>query len=315
MRDEFIRTLGTMAGLDERVMLVTGDLGFRVFDEYIEQHPLQFLNAGIAEQSMAGLATGLAREGHIVFLYSIANFTFMRCLEQLRNGAAYHDCNVNVVSIGGGFSYGQLGMSHHATEDIAIMRCMPTTMVACPAEEWEVGVLTHAVSETPGLTYLRLDKSASPSSRHDGEDLLPIGKSRVVRGGTDVSLVATGGIVAEVVRAADELAVHGISAEVISVPFIKPFDAGVVRASALKTGRVVTVEEHSVHGGLGGVIAEELAENGGLPRVFRRVGLRERFASVVGDQQYLREQYGISADAVVQLVLAEVSEKRPAVAA
>lgn len=315
MRDEFIRTLGELADRDERIMLVTGDLGFRVFDDYIERHPHQFLNAGIAEQSMAGLATGLAREGHIVFMYSIANFTFMRCLEQLRNGAAYHDCNVNVVSVGGGFSYGQLGMSHHATEDLAIMRCIPTTMVCCPAERWEVGVLTRTISEHPGLTYLRLDKSCSPSTQSEGENSLPIGKSRVLRAGNDVSLVATGGIVGEAVQAAERLALSGISAEVISVPFIKPFDPRVVQSSAIKTGRVVTVEEHSVHGGLGGVIAETLAENGCMPAVFRRLGLRERFASVVGDQQYLRETYGLSTDSIVRLVMDDVCRKRMAAAA
>jgi transketolase len=315
MRDEFIRTLGELAECDERVMLVTGDLGFRVFDEYIEQHPHQFLNAGIAEQSMAGLATGLAREGHIVFMYSIANFTFMRCLEQLRNGAAYHDCNVNVVSVGGGFSYGQLGMSHHATEDLAIMRCMPTTMVCCPAERWEVSVLTRTISAYPGLTYLRLDKSCSPSTQSEGENSLPIGKSRVLRAGKDVSLVATGGIVGEVVEAAERLARVGISAEVISVPYIKPFDPEAVETSARKTGRVVTVEEHSIHGGLGGVVTETLAECGSMPKVFRRIGLRERFASVVGDQQYLRHTYGLSADSIVTVVAQELRGNRIVAAA
>jgi transketolase len=315
MRDAFIQALGNLAEHDERIMLVTGDLGFRVFDDYIEQHPKQFLNAGIAEQSMAGLATGLAREGYIVFMYSIANFTFMRCLEQLRNGAAYHDCNVNVVSVGGGFSYGQLGMSHHATEDLAIMRCMPTTMVCCPAERWEVGVLTNTIANSTGLTYLRLDKSCSPSTQTDGESLLPIGKSRVLRTGTDVSLVATGGIVGEVVQAAEQLAFDGISAEVISVPYIKPFDPDVVENSANKTGRIVTVEEHSIHGGLGSVIAETLGERGRMPKVFRRIGLREKFASVVGDQQFLRQTFGLSADSIVAVVRHELCGNQTVAAA
>jgi len=307
MRDQFIETLSELAEQDERILLVTGDLGFRVFDDYIKQHPHQFINAGIAEQSMAGLAAGLAQEGHIVFLYSIANFTFMRCLEQLRNGAAYHDCNVNVVSVGGGFSYGQLGMSHHATEDIAIMRCMPTTVVACPAENWEVSEVTKQISKSSGLTYLRLDKTVSPDSCSHGEGVLPLGIPRVLRSGDDVTLIATGGIVGEVIRAADQLAFYGVSAEVISVPFIKPLDPGFVQKSAKKTGRVITVEEHSIYGGLGSVIAEELSESGCMPKFFRRVGLREPFASVVGDQQYLRETYGISAESVIDLVMREVS--------
>jgi transketolase len=315
MRDEFIQTLSELAEHDERIMLVTGDLGFNVFNDYIKEHPRQFLNAGIAEQSMAGLATGLAQEGHIVFLYSIANFTFMRCLEQLRNGAAYHDCNVNVVSVGAGFSYGQLGITHHATEDLAIMRCMPTTMVACPAEHWEVGALTRATVETPGLTYMRLDKTCARSTHSEGENSLPIGKSRLLRTGSDISLVATGGILGEVLRAANELALQGVSAEVISVPFIKPFDASVVGNSAKKTGCVITVEEHSIHGGLGGMIAETLAELGVMPKVFRRIGLRERFTSVVGDQEYLRQRYGLSAEAIVAFVNRQLYKNRSAAAA
>ncbi|MCG8432451.1 MAG: transketolase, partial [Gammaproteobacteria bacterium] len=122
MRDCFIERLSQMAEKDPRIMLITGDLGFCVLDEYRERFPRQFINAGVAEQNMAGLATGLALEGYVVYTYSIANFVFMRCLEQIRNDASYHDCNVNVVCIGGGFSYGALGISHHATEDLAIMR-------------------------------------------------------------------------------------------------------------------------------------------------------------------------------------------------
>lgn len=302
MRDAFIDALGKLAEQDDRVILVTGDLGFKVFDEYRSRYPSQFLNVGIAEQSMAGIATGLALEGHVVFLYSIANFTFMRCLEQLRNGPAYHDCNVNVVSVGGGFSYGQLGMSHHATEDLSLMRCMPTSMVACPAEEWEVAATTQLLANGRGLKYLRLDKSSSQDSRSTDSAILSVGQPRCLRTGSDITLVGCGGIVAEVVLAAAELARGGISAEVISTPFLKPFDAAMIQRSVGRTGVLVTVEEHSVRGGLGGLIAEELSELGCMPPVFRRIGLREPFATVVGDQQYLREKYRLSAQAIVGVV-------------
>src|SRR3990170_3459063 len=165
MRDAFIDRLSAMACRDPRVMLITGDLGFGVFDSYRQRFPAQFINAGVAEQNMTGIATGLALEGHIVYTYSIANFVFMRCLEQIRNDAAYHDCNVNVVAIGGGFSYGALGISHHATEDLAIMRAVPGVTVVAPGDDWEASEATAAVATSPGASYLRLDRSARLASR------------------------------------------------------------------------------------------------------------------------------------------------------
>ena len=310
MRDTFISALTGIAEQDERVVLITGDLGFKVFDNFRKKHADQFINAGIAEQSMAGIATGMALEGYTVFLYSIANFTFMRCLEQLRNDAAYHECNINVVSVGGGFSYGQLGMSHHATEDLAIMRCMPTTVVASPSEQWEVRELTQTVYQSKGLSYLRLDKSHFDSEENRIEEHLMIGSPRVIREGCDVTLVATGGIVAEVIEASDVLLNKGISACVISAPFIKPLDISVISSSVKKTGAVFTIEEHSVLGGLGSVVAEELLENGSAPAVFRRIGLREKFTSVVGDQSYLRHTYGMSSEKIVAEVYDQLVLKR-----
>ena len=140
-----------MAATDSRVMLITGDLGFGVMDNFRQRFPTQFLNVGVAEQNMIGVATGLALEGYTVFTYSIANFAFMRCLEQIRNDAAYHECNVNVVSIGGGFSYGALGVSHHATEDLAIMRSLPQVTVVAPADCWEAAEATAALATTLAL--------------------------------------------------------------------------------------------------------------------------------------------------------------------
>ncbi len=310
MRDTFITALTGIAEQDERVVLITGDLGFKVFDNFREKHSDQFINAGIAEQSMAGIATGMALEGYTVFLYSIANFTFMRCLEQLRNDAAYHECNINVVSVGGGFSYGQLGMSHHATEDLAIMRCMPTSVVASPSELWEVTELTQAVYQSKGLSYLRLDKSHFESKENQKEEHLVFGSPRVIRDGSDVTLVATGGIVTEVIEAADALSNKGISACVISAPFIKPIDISVISNSAKNTGAVFTIEEHSILGGLGSVVAEELMETGSAPSVFKRIGLREKFTSVVGDQRYLRHTYGMSASNIVAQVCDKLVLKR-----
>ena len=213
MRDQFIAELTKIAQADERVVLITGDLGFGVLNDYREKLPKQFINAGIAEQAMAGIAAGMALEGHKVFIYSIANFTFMRCLEQLRNDVAYHDLDVNVVSVGGGFSYGQLGMTHHATEDLAIMRCMPTSVVACPCTSDDVYEVTKKIYNSTGLTYLRLDKSAPTKEQLKNNQLQHDVLPRIVRHGNDATIVVSGGILGEAIHAVDQLLAEGITCD------------------------------------------------------------------------------------------------------
>src|ERR1051325_134088 len=201
MRDAFIARLEKLAASNPRVFLITGDLGFGVLDSYRKNQPRQFLNAGVAEQNMTGLATGLALEGRIVFTDSIANFPTLRCLEQIRNDAVYHDANVKVVAIGGGFSYGTLGFSHHATEDLAILRSLGMPVIA-PGCDWEAEEAVDALVNTPGAGYLRLDRSSAGSTRMPGEKF-ELGKARVLRAGKDLTLVSTGGILSEVLQAAE----------------------------------------------------------------------------------------------------------------
>lgn len=313
MRDVFIQRLTQLAELDPRIMLITGDLGFAVLDDYRKRCPDQFINVGVAEQNMTGLATGLALEGHIVFTYSIANFTFMRCLEQIRNDAAYHDCNVNVVAIGGGLSYGQLGISHHATEDLAIMRSLPGLTVVAPGDEWEAGEATEAIAREPGTCYLRLDRCGAPATPEPGEQFA-LGRIRTLRDGEDITLAGIGGIMGEVLRAADQLAAHGIEARVLSVHTLKPLDADLLCQAAIETGGIITVEEHTVDGGLGGAVAELLLERGAIPAMFRRVGLRAGFSSLVGSQDFLRTHYEMDASAIVTTVVQSLTRNagRPA---
>lgn len=313
MRDVFIQRLTQLAERDPRIMLITGDLGFAVLDDYRKRCPDQFINVGVAEQNMTGLATGLALEGHIVFTYSIANFTFMRCLEQIRNDAAYHDCNVNVVAIGGGLSYGQLGISHHATEDLAIMRSLPGLTVVAPGDEWEAGEATEAIAREPGTCYLRLDRCGAPDKPEPGEHF-ELGRIRTLRDGADITLAGIGGIMSEVLRAADQLAKRGIKARVLSVHTLKPLDADLLCRAAIETGGIITVEEHTVDGGLGGAVAELLLERGAIPAIFRRVGLRAGFSSLVGSQDYLRTHYEMDASAIVTTVVQPLTRNagRPA---
>ena len=312
MRDSFVRAISALADANPRVMLVTGDLGFGVLQPYAAKRPRQFLNAGVAEQNMTGLATGLALEGRVVFTYSIANFPTLRPLEFIRNDAAYHDANVNVVAVGGGFSYGALGISHHATEDIAIMRALPGLTVVAPCDEWEAGQAVPALAAIQGTTYLRLDRVGARSTQKLGEKFV-IGQARVLREGADMTLIVTGGMLEIVLEAVTELAAAGISCRVVSMHTIKPLDRAAVVAAARETGGIVTVEEHSVDGGLGGAVAETCLEQGAAPRVFRRIGLRGGFSSIVGSQEYMRAHYGLDTKAVVAQVREAVTASQSAV--
>jgi transketolase len=311
VRDAFVARLILEAQADPRVMLVTGDLGFGVLTKFEAALPGQFLNAGVAEQNMTMLATGLAMEGRIVFTYSIANFPILRCLEMIRNDAAYHGANVKVVSIGGGFSYGALGISHHATEDIAVMRSMPDVTVVAPGDVWEAEEATSALVRTPGTCYLRLDKSAAPTATAPGERFV-LGQARTLRQGSDLTVVGCGGILGEALVAAGRLAGHGVEARVLSLHTLKPIDRDAILAAALETGGIVTVEEHTLDGGLGSAVAEVLADAECWPRRFRRVGLRAGFSSVVGSQEHLRKVYGMDADAIFAACL-EVAQGRAVV--
>jgi transketolase len=239
VRDAFVARLILEAQADPRVMLVTGDLGFGVLTKFEAALPGQFLNAGVAEQNMTMLATGLAMEGRIVFTYSIANFPILRCLEMIRNDAAYHGANVKVVSIGGGFSYGALGISHHATEDIAVMRSMPDVTVVAPGDVWEAEEATSALVRTPGTCYLRLDKSAAPTATAPGERFV-LGQARTLRQGSDLTVVGCGGILGEALVAAGRLAGHGVEARVLSLHTLKPIDRDAILAAARETGGIVS---------------------------------------------------------------------------
>lgn len=308
MRDHFIKQLSILAAEDPRILLITGDLGFGVFNEYREKYPKQFINAGVSEQHMTLLATGMAMEGRIAFTYSIANFPTLRCLEMIRNDAAYHGANVKVVAIGGGFSYGALGISHHATEDLAILRSLPDITVVAPCGLWETMEATRAIVALEGTCYLRLDKDHGEDAPRAGE-CFELGKARKLVDGEDVTLICAGGILREVTLAAQMLKQDGIGARVLSMHTVKPIDREAIRRAATETGGIVTVEEHTVHGGLGGAVAEVCMDDDIRPRRFLRMGLTAGFSSKVGSQEFLRGVYGLDAKAIHQRTLALLRAK------
>lgn len=306
MRDAFVRALTSLADSHPEIMLITADLGFGVLDGFARRFPAQFLNAGVAEQNMTGLATGLALEGRVVFTYSLGNFPSLRCLEQLRNDACYHHANVKVVTVGGGFSYGPVGASHHATEDLSILRALPGLTVLAPGDDWEAAEATLALCSYPGTAYLRLERCGAPSRPGPGE-LFRIGRARTLRDGSDATLVASGGILAEALLAADDLARDGVQCRVVSMHSLKPPDAGCLLRAATETAGIVTIEENTIDGGLGGCVAEILLEAGCAPGFFHRIGLPGCFSSEVGSQAYLRRFYGLDHTAIASAVLARLT--------
>lgn len=298
MRTAFLKTLEELAGEDDRINFITGDLGFTVVEPFVRRFPMQFLNAGVAEQNMTGLATGMALTGKVVFTYSIANFPTLRCLEQIRNDACYHNANLKVVSVGGGLAYGALGSSHQATEDLAIMRSLPGMTVVAPGDPLEATHATRAIASHNGPCYLRLGKAGEPSV-HAGPIDFKLGRAIVVTEGRDLTIISTGAMLHHSLRAVEILAAEKISVRLISMHTIKPLDTDAIVRASKETKALLTVEEHSVVGGLGGAVAEILAQNsiGAFP--FRILGLPDKFCRVIGSQEYLRTATGLSIDSIV----------------
>src|SRR5438094_7652964 len=293
MRSAFFRALLQIAEADERINLVVGDLGFGAVEPFARRFPDRFLNAGVAEQNMTGIAAGMALSGKVVFTYSIANFPTLRCLEQVRNDVCYHEANVKIVAVGGGFAYGALGMTHHATEDLAIMRALPGMVVVAPGDPVEVEHATRAVAAHPGPCHLRLGRAGERTVHPPGLDFV-LGRAIRVRQGSDVTIVATGGLLATAVGVSDRLRGAGVSVRVISMHTTKPLDDAEILSAAQETRGIVTLEEHSVIGGLGSAVAESLAESSKSKVPFKRLGLPSIFASEMGSQDYLRAKYGLS---------------------
>jgi transketolase len=289
MRDAFIDSLTRMAEADPDVFLLVGDLGFGVVESFERNFPGQYLNAGVAEQNMAGMAAGLASQGYKPFIYSIANFPTFRCLEQIRNDIAHTGLPVVVVSVGAGFSYGNLGYSHYALEDIAIMRALPGMRVLSPADAIEVALCMDIIQNDPKPTYLRLGKNGeTPVNVSDNSG----GKAakRIRNGSRDLVLV-TGSIAKSVYDALEVVDPHQTTFALETVAVLKPFGMNLDRVAPFKT--IVTVEEHSVIGGLGSAMLEFLnACDHNVKTVV--LGVPDELISTQGSSEYMRSFAGLS---------------------
>jgi transketolase len=251
---------------------------------------------------MTSVAAGLALEGHVVYTYSIGNFPVMRCLEQIRNCVCYHNANVKIIAVGGGFVYGQLGMSHHATEDIPITRALPNMHVFCPADPDEAVKVIGVAHGIDGPCYIRLARGGEPAL-HPAVIDFDVTRLMPMQDGRDVAVIATGPVLSEALEAARLLDNGGVKIGVYNCISLKPFDNEGLRAIAERYGAIVSLEEHNVTGGLGSVVADALlsVRPQRMPRLVK-LGLQDVYTSVVGSQSYLRKHYELSADDVVRVV-------------
>ncbi len=300
MRNTVIDALTNMAETDDRITFVTADLGYSVLEDFAAKFPERFFNVGICEQAMSSVAAGMALSGEIVFTYSIGNFATLRCIEQIRNDVCYHNANVKIIAVGGGVSYGQLGMSHHATEDIAMMRALPHMRVLTPADPEEALAAARYAVQTEGPCYIRLARRGEPVL-YPKAGAIDVTKVQTVIPGEQVAVIGCGPIVAEVKKACETLRHRGIEAGAYSVPCVSPLDRDAVRTIARQADWVVTVEEHQITGGLGSAVAEALCD---LPDVRQlRMGIPDEYPHIVGSHEYLCDYYGLSADKIAEKIL------------
>ncbi len=302
MRNAFAAEITALAAADPRVVLLMGDIGNRLFDNYKANNPDRFFNCGVAEANMVSMAAGMALCGLRPVAYTITPFITTRCLEQIRVDLCYHNAPVVLVGVGGGLSYASLGGTHHSCEDIALLRALPHMTVICPADAVETKLALRAAFRHNGPVYLRIGKKGEPVI-HTREPEFTIGKAIEIRTGNDVCLLATGNILPITLQAADLLSQDGVSANVVSFHTVKPLDEDFLALAFQKFSVVVTIEEHSRLGGLGGAVAEWLVDSPSQKARLIRIGTPDSFLHEAGEQDYARERFGLTAEAIVKQVM------------
>lgn len=307
MRYTFIKTLTEEAKKNKDIMLLTGDLGFTVFEDFREKYPDRFINVGVAEQNLMGIAAGLALSGKTVFAYSIATFVTMRPFEQIRNDIAIHNLSVVVVGTGAGLSYGDAATTHHAIEDISLMRSIPGMTILCPADPTEAEWATRAAILLKKPTYLRLGKKGEPIL-YTKKPKLILGKGSVLNKGNDLAILATGNIVENALAAARLLARRAINCLVVSIHTVKPIDVKLIKSLSKRFPLIVTIEEHNIIGGLGSAVAEIISESIS-PVKLLRIGIPDMFFSKTGSQAYLRDLIGLNPNAISDRIYTHFKKK------
>jgi transketolase len=303
MRNAFAKEITRLAQEDERIVLLSGDIGNRLFDEFKAKCPDRFYNCGVAEANMIGVAAGLALNGLRPVCYTIAPFITYRCMEQIRVDLGYHDVPVVIVGTGAGLAYASLGATHHSCEEVGMLRLIPDLIVLTPADAVEVRAALRTALRQPHPAYMRIGKKGEPVVHQTALDNFAIGRALPVRTGTDVALLASGVVLPLALETADLLATQGISAEVVSFPTVKPLDETTLRRVFSQFRVVATVEEHSVLGGFGGAVAEWATATLDHPRLLR-FGTGDEFLHETCDQEDARARFGLTPAALSEKIRA-----------
>lgn len=292
MRKTFIQTIVAEARRDKRIFLITPDIGYSVLEPFMHEFPDRYLNVGVAEQNAVSIAAGLSMKGFIPFVYTIMPFVTMRPYEQIRVDVAYMNNNVRLVGVGAGFSYGAAGATHHSTEDIAILRCLPNMTIICPGDPWETEMAVKSTLAIKGPVYIRLGKQGEPILHKPGTTF-EIGKGIFLRKGNDFNLLTTSNTLEMACLVWDALLKRGKKGNLISMHTIKPLDQNLVLSLLKNHKPMFTLEEHFLIGGLGSAVAEIIAESAFNP-VFKRFGVPDKFSHFVGNHDFIRGKMGLT---------------------
>ena len=304
MRNAFADELTKLGNSDPRLVMLSGDIGNRLFDKFRAAHPARFFNCGVAEANMMGVAAGMAMSGLRPVAYTITPFVTTRCLEQIRTDVCYHEAPVIIVAVGAGLSYAGLGPTHHACEDIAFLRSIPNMVVICPADPWEVRASLRAALQQDRPVYIRMGKKGEPAVHPGAVTDFSIGKAITLRDGTDVCLLCTGTMMPEAIEAGRLLEQKGIAARVVSFHTVKPLDTDYLQDVFARFRVVATIEEHSLIGGFGAAVAEWANDTQVAPRGCLRFGTPDAFFKKSGEQEYAREELGLTAHHIADKIAA-----------
>jgi transketolase len=302
MRNAFADELTKLGNEDSRVVMLSGDIGNRLFDKFKAKHPSRFFNCGVAEANMMGVAAGMAMNGLRPVAYTITPFVTTRCLEQIRTDVCYHEAPVTIVAVGAGLAYAGLGPTHHACEDISFLRSIPNMVVICPGDAFEVRAALRASMQQDHPVYIRMGKKGEPVVHGGPIENFQIGKAITISDGTDVCLLSTGNMLPEVIDAAKKLKEQGISARVVSFHTVKPLDHACLEEAFGRFKLVATIEEHSLIGGFGAAVSEWLADTRTSNQNFLRFGTPDAFFKKSGEQEYAREMLGLSAHQIAEKI-------------
>lgn len=305
MRNNLVNTICEEAKKNKNVIIITGDLGYNVLNKFYDVYPDQFINAGISEQNMTSVAAGLALSGKLVFTYSIGSFSTLRCLEQIRNDICYHNANVKIVALAAGFAYGALGMSHHATEDIACMKSLPNMTVFSPCDPLETIAVTKKAMSLSTPCYIRLGRGGEPNIHNIFDpDLFEIGRPYCINEGNQkICIFSTGSIIIEAKKAINELRAKDINVGLYSFPTIKPLNEKFIIDIAQTHDYIITLEENNIYAGFGASIADIISKIYEKHAVIIKLGLDDEYPSIVGDTNYLRKYYKMDSETITKIIM------------